>query len=183
MKFKKVFEVTTVFVAVFIIPVLEINPTFANQSDQATSSQNDLLRLVGARASEITVGARNVKYTFTINIPKTSQPIEKVLISQRGGLEVIKFDKDRIRASGNVEGQKELTISQVSIDSKTKGAAITFDPPVQSGQVLKVLLVVKDNPLTDGNYFFNVIVYPQGKPDAISLGVGRIRITAIRDPE
>jgi hypothetical protein len=183
MQFRTPLKLVAAIIATSIISVFETKPTFASPINQATSNQSDLLRLVGVRASEITIGARDVRYTFTINIPKSSQPIEKVQISQLGGLEVIKFDQSKIRASGSLEEQKKLTVSQVDVDSKTQGVIITFDPPVQSGQVLRVSVGVKQNPLTDGNYLFNTVVYPQGRPDAISLGVGRIRITSIHDTE
>ncbi|MBF2066866.1 MAG: DUF2808 domain-containing protein [Calothrix sp. C42_A2020_038] len=150
---------------------------------KSASSDSNYLRLASVRASEITVGARDIQYIFTINIPESSQSIEKVFIAQRGKLEIIKFEQDKVSAYGGTEAQKELRISQANVDSKTRGLTVHFDPPVQSGQILTLSLGVNRNPFTSGQYLFDVVVYPLGRPDAISLGVGRIRITSIRDTE
>jgi Protein of unknown function (DUF2808) len=142
---------------------------------------SDFLRLISVRASEITVGTRNIEYTFTINVPKSSGAIEKVSIAQRGGLETIRFNQSKIKAYGSSKEQRNLTITQVDINPDTQGLTATFDPPVQPGQTFRLVLGVNENPFSDGNYLFNVAVYAQGKSDvALSLGVARLRITSIR---
>jgi Protein of unknown function (DUF2808) len=148
---------------------------------KSTLEAGDYLRLISIRASEMTVGTRNIEYAFTINVPKSSDPIEKVTIAQRSGLEIIKFNPSQVRAYGSSKEQRNVKISQVNTDSKTQGITATFDTPVQPGQVLKVVIGVNENPFSDGNYLFNVAVYSQGESDnALSLGVGRLRITSIR---
>lgn len=149
------------------------------ENQKAPIAAVDYLHLVNVRANEITVGTRNTKYIFTINIPKSSRPIEKVSVTQRGRVEQIQFN-GKVKANGSSAEQKKITISQVEIDPKMKGVTATFDPKVQPGQLLTVKLGVKENPLSDGNYLFDVAVVPEGKSEALSLGVGRLRITSIR---
>ncbi len=175
----KLIAVTIIFTSAdpIIFPQLVI----ASDIQQTVSENGDYLRLIGVHANESTVGTRNTRYTFTINVPKSSQPLEKISIVQRGGLESIKFEGRKAKAYGSSKDQQKVKISQINIHSKTQGLTATFDPPVQPGQILTVVLCVKENPLSDGNYFFNVVVYPQGKYEiAVFLGAGRLRITSIR---
>jgi Protein of unknown function (DUF2808) len=174
----KLITVSTIFTSTYslILP----QPIIASDI-QEIPENDDYLRLIGVQANESTVGSRNTRYTFTINVPKSSQPLEKISITQRGGLESIKFKGRKVKAYGSSKDQQKINISQIDIDSKTQGLTATFDPPVQPGQILTVVLLVNENPLSDGNYFFNVVVYPQGKDEtAVSLGTGRLRITSIR---
>jgi Protein of unknown function (DUF2808) len=173
------------FVLANVFTSIGIPSTIASESPKKnpiiTSQPGDYLRLISIRASEMTVGTRNIEYAFTINIPKSSQPIEKVTIAQRSGLEIIQFNPDKIKAYGSSKEQRNVKISQVNTDSKTQVITATFDTPVQPGQVLRVVIGVNENPFSDGNYLFNVAVYTQGESDnALSLGVGRLRITSIR---
>ncbi|NJL09502.1 MAG: DUF2808 domain-containing protein [Calothrix sp. SM1_7_51] len=159
--------------------VLNTSNFVVAESKKTVVTTMDYLHLENVRASEITVGTRNTNYIFTINIPKTSKPIEKVLITQRGRVEQIQFN-GRVRAAGSSAEQKKIEVSKVEIDRQMKGIIATFNPSVQPGQRLTVTLGVKENPISDGNYLFDVAVVPEGKSEAISLGIGRLRITSIR---
>lgn len=167
--------------AVAFMPILGIliQPGFSNQP-QKVSSIGNYLHLISLRANEITVGTRNTQYSFSINVPKTSKPIKKVSVSQRGGAEKINFNQSAVRVVGSSERQKPLKVSQVEIDSKTRGITATFDPPIKPGQVLTLTVGVDENPLSEGTYLFNVAVYTGKEPNPISLGVGRLRITSIQ---
>ncbi len=175
----KLIAVSIIFTSAYSI--IFPQAVIANNIQQTVSENGDYLRLIGVHANETTVGTRNTRYTFTINVPKSSQPLEKISITQRGGLESIKFKGRKVKAYGSSKDQQKAQISQIDIDSKAQGLTATFDPPVLPGQILTVVLRVNENPLSDGNYFFDVVVYPQGKYEtAVSLGAGRLRITSIR---
>lgn len=107
---------------------LEINTSFAlpqNQSKQSISDSGnqDYLALFRVRASEITAGTRNTKYYFTINIPKYSRPLQKINIVQRGGLDPIRFKRDRIQAY--VTGITKQHIKNTEIKSELNRQGIT----------------------------------------------------------
>ncbi|NJL64623.1 MAG: DUF2808 domain-containing protein [Methylacidiphilales bacterium] len=151
-----------------------------NESKKVSSdSQNqNYLSLVSVRASEITVGARNTRYYFTINIPKSSRPLRKVNIVQRGGFDIIRFNLSQIRAYGINNTRKEIKITEIK--PELNGQSVIFDPPVEPGQKLTLVMGVKENPRNDGNYLFEVTVFPEGKLElGQSLGIGRLRITSI----
>jgi hypothetical protein len=174
----KIIAVSIIFTSIY--PLILPQPTIASNIEEIPENE-DYLRLIGVQANESTVASRNTKYTFTINVPKSSQPLEKISITQRGGLELIKFKGRNVKAYGSSKDQGKIKISQIDIDSKTQSLTAIFDPPIQPGQILTVVLPVNENPLSDGNYFFNVVVYLQGKDEAaVSLGTGRLRITSIR---
>ncbi|MBW4667506.1 MAG: DUF2808 domain-containing protein [Cyanomargarita calcarea GSE-NOS-MK-12-04C] len=162
-------------------PIIFPQPVIASEIKKVAAENGDYLRLISVHTNESTVGTRNTRYTFTINVPKSSQPLKRISITQRGGLELIKFKGRKVKAYGSSKDQQKIQISQIDIDSKTQGLTATFDPLVQPGQILKIVLLVNENPLSDGNYFFNVVVYSQGKYETVvSLGTGRLRITSIR---
>ncbi|MEB3180013.1 MAG: DUF2808 domain-containing protein [Nostocaceae cyanobacterium] len=174
----KLIAATVAATSVFVN--LNTPEAIADEIPKTVSESDNYLRLLSVSASEITVGTRDTRYFFTINIPKSSRPLKKVSISQRRGVEPIKFKRRKVRAFGSRESQQRLKISDVDIDRNPQKLTVTFDPPVQPGQILTVVVRVNENPQSDGNYFFDVAVYPQGESGSMSLGVGRLRITSIR---
>ncbi|AFZ01140.1 DUF2808 domain-containing protein [Calothrix sp. PCC 6303] len=173
--------ITTLFAVSF--STIDITRSFAsltneNKEVNSESQNQNYLSLVSVRASEITARARNTKYYFTINIPKSSRPLRKVNIVQRGGFDIVKFNLNQTKAYAINNTRKEIKITETK--PELNGQSVTFDPPVESGQKLTLVMGVRENPQNDGNYLFEVTVFPEGKLEmGQSLGIGRLRITSM----
>jgi hypothetical protein len=122
--------------------------------------------------------AWGARYYFVLELPENAgEPLERVTINQRQGIEDIRFDLKKTQAFEGTprhEGEK-LTLKEVTIDAETKTVSVTFDPPVMPGKTFTIELRPVRNPDVDGVYLFGVTAFPAAEmPYGLYLGPGRL---------
>jgi hypothetical protein len=135
-------------------------------------------RLVGAATTYNEVYVWGATYYFTLSLPENAgEPLQRVTINQREGLDYVRFDlKDSYAFEGtrSREGQK-LELKDANSDRKTRTTTITFDPPVTPGKTITIALQPRYNPSVAGVYLFGVTAFPAGeKSHGQFLGFGRL---------
>jgi len=118
-------------------------------------------------------------YYITINLPKNAgESLQRVTITQREGVENIRYDLDDTRAyvgTGDSKGAR-LTLGSVTRDSKTRTVSVNFDPPVTPGQTITIGLRPVKNPSFSAVYLLGVTAFPVGeKSHGQFLGFGRLQ--------
>ncbi|KYC43305.1 hypothetical protein WA1_14565 [Scytonema hofmannii PCC 7110] len=118
-------------------------------------------------------------YYFTVSIPETAgEPLQKITINQRDGVDNIRFDlKDSAAFEGtrSQRGQR-VELKDVASDRKTKTVSLTFDPPLSPGKIVTIGLKPRKNPTIAGVYLFGVTAFPPGESaHGQFLGYGRLQ--------
>jgi hypothetical protein len=106
------------------------------------------------------------------------EPLQRVTINQRQGVDDIRFDLEDTRAFEGTPRNKgeKLTLKEVRKDADTQTISVTFDPPIQPGKTFTIGLRPVRNPWSSGAYIFGVTAFPVGeKPYGLYLGVGRLQ--------
>ncbi len=118
-------------------------------------------------------------YYFTLELPTNAgEPLRRVTINQRQGVDDIRFDLEDTRAFEGTPRNKgeKLTLKEVTKDADTQTISVTFDPPIQPGKTFTIGLRPVRNPWSSGAYIFGVTAFPVGeKPYGLYLGVGRLQ--------
>lgn len=116
-------------------------------------------------------------YYFTINVPaKAGEPLQRVTITQREGVDNIRYDLEDSRAFVGTPNRKRerLTLGEVTRDRQTRTVTVNFNPPVAPGQTFTIGLRPLRNPRFSGVYLFGVTAFPVGeKSHGQFLGYGR----------
>ena len=135
-------------------------------------------RLLNVTASYQSVNIPAAKYYFTLELPENAgEPLQKITIKQRRGVEVVNFRLEETLAfTGEYRHRGEnLTLDSVSQDEANNNISVAFDPPIQPGTTFTVGLKTRRNPRYSGVYLFGVTAFPVGvKPYGLYLGVGRL---------
>ncbi|PAX60098.1 hypothetical protein CK510_03685 [Brunnivagina elsteri CCALA 953] len=152
-------------------------PSLPTNSPIKTTYFTQVPRLVAARTSYKEIRIPSVKYYFTIDLPENAgEPLQKITINQREGLEYIRFRlKKSFAFEGNSshEGQK-LGLQDISSDEKNQTVSMIFNPPVPPGKTITIALEAVQNPMVEGVYLFGVTASPIGeKSHSQFLGFGR----------
>lgn len=118
-------------------------------------------------------------YYFTINVPDNAvEPLQKITLNQREGVDNIRFDLKRTYAFEGTrrrEGQK-LGLSDVTSQRKERTVSITFNPPIPPGKTITVAMKPVQNPTVPGVYLYGVTAFPAGeKAYGQFLGYGRLQ--------
>lgn len=134
-------------------------------------------RLIEAFTTFSDAGVWGAKYYFTLHLPENAgEPLEKITVQQRQGLEDIKFRIDRTFAFVGQPNRKQeaIAIQQVDRDRETQAITLTFDPPIEPGTTFSFALKPQKNPKYGGVYIFGVTAYPAGsQSNGTYLGIGR----------
>ncbi len=135
-------------------------------------------RLVAARATYKEIRTPSVKYYFTIDLPENAgEPLQKITINQREGIEYIRFQLKKsfaFEGKDSKKGQK-LGLQDISSDEKNHTVSIIFNPPVPPGKIITIALETVQNPTVQGVYLFGVTASPAGeKFHSQFLGFGRL---------
>jgi hypothetical protein len=166
------FVVTPLIIASFS------SPTFAVRLADGTVAFEKSPRLVDLITTYNGVRVWGAKYYFTLELPdRAGEPLQKVAIAQREGVDDIKFYTEETFAFiGTPEERgKALNISAISKEQKNQELIISFDPPITPGTVFTIGLKPKRNPDFSGVYLFGVTAFPLGdKPYPLYLGAGRL---------
>ncbi|RCJ41271.1 hypothetical protein A6770_09365 [Nostoc minutum NIES-26] len=152
-------------------------------------------RLVGAVTTYNDVYVWGATYYFTVSLPENAgEPLQKITINQREGVDYIRFDLQKSFAfegtrsdKGQKVGLKDAT-SDASWQAaslreasptrlrKTKTVSLTFDPVVSPGTTITIGLKPVQNPTVAGVYLFGVTAFPAGeKSHGQFLGFGRLQ--------
>ncbi|NJK99386.1 MAG: DUF2808 domain-containing protein [Spirulinaceae cyanobacterium RM2_2_10] len=157
---------------------LAIAPTQAVQfPDGRTAFSGASPRLDNTTATVKTVGARNVRYYFTLTLPVgAEEPLQQLMIEQRRGEQTVEFElaaTTAFRGDRGARGQ-ELALARVEGDRRT--VTVEFATPIPPGTTFTVGLRPRQNPRWGGTYLFGVTVFPAGaQPQGLFLGSGRLQ--------
>ncbi len=134
--------------------------------------------LLEATTTSNTVDVLDARYYFTVSVPKNAgEPLQRVTITQREGIERIRYDLDDSRAFVGTQNRKgeRLKLGEVTSDRKTRTVVVNFDPPVTPGKTVTVGLRPRKNPSFAGIYLFGVTAFPVGeKSHGQFIGFGRL---------
>lgn len=117
---------------------------------------------------------RRSKYHFTLDFPADAvEPLQKIVFEQVGGA-----DYPRYRDQGNYAfdraSRADLPLSTVNNDRDQRTIVVEFDPPVEPGREVTVVLEAR-NP-RDGIYTYQLTAFPVGATEGQYAGVERLNI-------
>ncbi|MBD2235785.1 DUF2808 domain-containing protein [Aulosira sp. FACHB-113] len=158
--------------------VITPSPTLSPTTGTRTAYFTQPPSLLKASTTYNRVSEPGAVYYFTINLPENAgEPLQKITIQQREGLEYIRFQLDKSVAFEGTESQEgqKIEFNDISSDQKTQTVSIAFNPPVSPGKKITIGLKARQNPQFDGVYLFGVTAFPQGeKSHSQFLGFGRL---------
>ncbi|HIK04022.1 MAG TPA: DUF2808 domain-containing protein [Trichormus sp. M33_DOE_039] len=135
-------------------------------------------RLVEAATTYNEVYVWGATYYFTISLPENaSEPLHKITINQREGVDNIRFDLDSTIAFEGTRSRRgqRIGLKEVSSDRQTRTVSLTFEPSVSPGKTITIGLKPWQNPTSAGVYLFGVTAFPLGeKTHSQFLGFGRL---------
>ncbi|HEY9748410.1 MAG TPA: DUF2808 domain-containing protein [Allocoleopsis sp.] len=142
-------------------------------------------RLLKATTTQSATYAWSATYYFTLELPENAgEPLQRVTIAQREGVDVLRYDLEDSRAFvGQPTGKRQaIPLGAVTADRKTRTVSVTFDPPIAPGQTVTIGLRPVRNPNIGGVYLFGVTAFPAGeKAHGQFLGFGRLQFYEARD--
>lgn len=132
--------------------------------------------LVEATTTFNSVNVWGAAYYFTINVPENAgEPLQKVTITQREGIDNIRFDLEDSRAFVGTRSNKGARLTLGVTNRKKRTVSVIFEPPVTPGQTITIGLRPVQNPRSSGVYLFGVTAFPVGeKSHGQFLGFGRL---------
>ncbi len=135
--------------------------------------------LVSVTSPYKSIDTPGTTYFFTISLPANAgEPLQRVTISQIDGIEDIQFLlKETYAFEGKGwDGDRKVTLGEVTRDKEKPTIAVTFNPPVPPGKTVTIALHAIRNPFSSGVYLFGVTAFPAGeKAYGLYLGVGRLQ--------
>lgn len=142
-------------------------------------------RLLKATTTQSATYAWSATHYFTLELPENAgEPLQRVTIAQREGVDVLRYDLEDSRAFvGQPTGKRQaIPLGVVTADRKTRTVSVTFDPPIAPGQTVTIGLRPVRNPNIGGVYLFGVTAFPAGeKAHGQFLGFGRLHFYEARD--
>jgi hypothetical protein len=122
---------------------------------------------------------RGATYYFTLTLPsEAGEPLGKLVINQRGGIDDIPLLLDRtIAFVGTPDNKQEsIPLANVSQSEDNREISAQFETPVPPGTTLTLGLKPRKNPQYDGVYLFGITAFPAGeKAQELYLGVRRLQ--------
>lgn len=137
--------------------------------------------LLRAAASNVVAHTPSA-YEFTIHVPSDAgAALQTVKIAQEQNLDRVSFDPTQSRAFLGDHLARGQSVSLAAIGGERpenrNETTVTFNPPIQPGQTVTVVLDATANPWTGGVYLFGVTAYPEGdQSSGLFLGYGRIHL-------
>ncbi|BAZ32057.1 hypothetical protein NIES4074_45590 [Cylindrospermum sp. NIES-4074] len=135
-------------------------------------------RLLKTTTTYNDVSVWGATYYFTVSLPEDAgEPLQKITINQREGVDYIRFDLENSFAFEGTGSDKKqrLELKDATSDQKTQTVSLTFDPPVSPGQIITIALKPWQNPRYEGVYLFGLTAFPAGeKSHGQFLGFGRL---------
>lgn len=123
--------------------------------------------------------SRGATYYFTLTLPaQAGEPLGKVIIQQREGIDDIPLLLDETTAFVGTpdDKQQRLSVANISQSNDNRKISIDFQTPVKAGKTITLGLKPRTNPRYDGVYLFGVTAIPAGETaKGLYLGVGRLQ--------
>ncbi|MEM1366747.1 MAG: DUF2808 domain-containing protein [Cyanobacteria bacterium P01_H01_bin.15] len=158
--------------------VLLSTPGWGVELSDGTIAFEQSPRLENAYTTFSDVWMTGAKYYFTVSVPPDAgEPLNKIVIRQRGGVEDIDFRPDRTLAflgTGRKKGEP-LEIAKLNYDPERIAFDIELADAITPGETFTIGLRPVRNPRISGTYLFGVTVFPAGeKSQGLYLGPGRL---------
>ncbi len=122
---------------------------------------------------------RGATYYFTLTLPsQAGEPLGKIVIEQRSGIDDIPLRLDRTTAFVGTANDKQepLRLADVAQSDNNRKITVQLQPPVTPGTTFTIGLKPRKNPRYDGVYLFGVTAFPAGETvDELYLGVRRLQ--------
>ncbi|MDR9405187.1 MAG: DUF2808 domain-containing protein [Halothece sp. Uz-M2-17] len=156
-----------------------IPPSFAGERLDGTVFFDAPPRLEKAKTTLNQAGVRGATYYFTLTLPsQAGEPLQKLVIDQRSGVDDILLRLDRTTAFiGTPNDQQDpLTLGDVSQTEDNRKITVQLETPVTPGTTFTIGLKPRKNPIYDGTYLFGITAFPAGETvDELYLGVRRLQ--------
>ncbi|MGB3310397.1 MAG: DUF2808 domain-containing protein [Nodosilinea sp.] len=135
-------------------------------------------RLTDSYATRNLVSAGNVTYYLTFDFPAAAvEPLDRVVVRLNEGYDpIFRYRLSATEAFANTpEGRVPLPLGEVSEDRDARSLTIAFDPPVEPGVPVTLVLRPVRNPRFGGVYLFGANAYPVGDTaEPTFLGYARL---------
>ncbi|MEM8501649.1 MAG: DUF2808 domain-containing protein [Cyanobacteria bacterium P01_D01_bin.1] len=143
-------------------------------AQQTSEPQLELLRLADTRVTN-NWQYRDANYLFNISIPQDSiAPIQKIVFQQIEGADYPSYSTRKSYVFEGGDRNQKIASSSVANDTDARTVTVTFDPPLQSGREITVVLNAFRNP-RDGIYIYQVAGLPIGEDSQLRrLGTARL---------
>ncbi|MFP4134867.1 MAG: DUF2808 domain-containing protein [Halothece sp.] len=152
---------------------------YAGQRPDGTVFFDAPPRLEKAKTTFNETHIRGATYYFTLTVPETAgEPLGKLVIEQRGGIDDIPLLLDETRAFVGTPSDKQetLSLSNVSQSEDNRKITVEFTPPIPPATTMTLGLKPRKNPKSDGSYLFGVTAFPSGEiVNELYLGVRRLQ--------
>ena len=117
---------------------------------------------------------RRAEHTFTIDFPADAvEPLQKLVVEQVEGPGYSRYSDSGSRAFDG-ESRESLSLSSVESDRNQRTITVEFDPPVEPGRQVTVVLNAR-NPRA-GIYTYQFTAFPVGAQEGQYAGVERLNI-------
>jgi hypothetical protein len=140
-------------------------------------------RLIDSQVTHDNTNSIYSTYYFTIEVPADSHSALKAIkIEQRENRsEKVAFKQNETLASLGDTYHAEQPLSLMAIGGEgdeTGSVIVSFEQPIQPGEIVTIGIKPKRNPDQGGVYLFGVTAYPEGESSqGLYLGVGRFHFT------
>jgi hypothetical protein len=130
-----------------------------------------------AQLSNRSTDVPNAVYQFTIELPKNAgEKLKSLEFEQVENADTIQFNPNRTQVFLGSRARSQA-VTPIKLTSADNRWILTFDPPIEPGKTVTVLLYARRNPSSAGTYFIGVTAFPMGEnPHGQFLGFGRFRI-------
>lgn len=159
---------------------LKLSPVMAGERSDGTVFFEAPPKIDQVRTTFDEVQMRGATYYFTLTLPPDAEePLAKLLIEQRGGIDEITLLLDQtIAFIGTPKEQQErppLSLANVAQSEDKREITAEFATPIPPGTTVTVGLKPRKNPQYDGVYLFGVTAFPAGETvQELYLGVRRL---------
>lgn len=165
------------FVAATTTIAASDQPAAAVQLADGTTAFVQQPVLFDATTTQSTARAWSATYYFNMQLPEgASEPLQRVQIDQKQGVEPIGYRLDETRAYEGSRSQRGewLAIKEQVFDRRTGRLTVTFDPPIPPGTRFTLALRPVQNPVS-GVYLLGVTAFPTGdRATPHFMGFGRL---------
>ncbi len=122
----------------------------------------ELLRLADTRVTN-NWQYRDADYLFNINIPdRFCCPLQKIVFQQTEGADYPSYSTRKSYVFEGGDRNQRISSSSIVNDTDNRTVTVIFDPPLQSGREITVVLSAFRNP-RDGIYIYQVAGLPTGE--------------------
>ncbi|MEO0769573.1 MAG: DUF2808 domain-containing protein [Cyanobacteria bacterium J06649_4] len=117
---------------------------------------------------------RRSEYHFTLEFPTEAvEPLQKLVFQQISGTDYPRY-RDRRNRAFDRNSRTPLPLSAVENNPEQRSIVVEFDPPVEPGRTVTVVLEAR-NP-QDGIYAYRLTAFPVGATEGQYAGVERLNI-------